>query len=188
MRARPWNVALLCTLAAAAWQWLVVAGAFQGHWSALFFAGDRFMQSPAVEAESGFVLSGSDGYDGQFYHAIAHDPFDRHATGRFVEAPRFRYTRILIPGLSWLLGAGRLFWIDRAYRGLELLCLFLSVFCTAALLERSGRSSWWGVAFLALPATTISLERELIDLPACALLVAALLAVEREQRGWAWLA
>jgi hypothetical protein len=178
----------LCTVAAFAWQWLVVAGVFQGHWSALFVEGDRFPQSPVVRSESTFVLPNSAGYDAQFYHAIAHDPLDLHATDRFVGSPRFRYTRILIPGLSFLLGGGKLFWIDRAYRGLELMFLFLGVFCTAALLERSGRSCWWGALFLALPATFISVERQLTDLPACALLAAALLAVDRERNGWAWLA
>lgn len=187
-RTRPWHVAILCTLLAFAWQWFIVAGVFQGRWSALFYAGDRFPQSQAVKNESSFVIADGYGYDGQFYHEIAHDPFDLHGTDRVVEAARSRYTRILLPGLSYLLGGGQLLWVDRAYRGLELLFLFLGVACTAALLESAGRSAWWGAAFLALPATFFSLERQLTELPACALLVAALLAVERGRYGWAWFA
>ncbi len=181
---RPYQVALLCTAAALAWQWGVVQGAYGGNWSGLFLTGDRFHLSPPVSAEDTYRLHASIGYDGQLYHAIAHDPLDRDSTDRFLDNPRIRYSRILIPALSFALGFGKLFWVDRAYRVLILVSLWLGVFLVAAFARLTARSAWWGAAFLALPATFISLERELTDLPLCALILAALYGAIKER--WTW--
>lgn len=188
MRARPWQVAVLCTALAFAWEWLVVSQYFHGQWSALFCTGDRFTQSPAVKAESTYLFANSYGYDGQLYHAIAHDPLDLQGTERFIDAPHLRYSRILIPAFSYLLGLGRPFWVDRAFRTLELLFLFLGVLCVSRYAECREQRVWWGAAFLLLPGVFISLERNLTDLPLCALIVAAILAEERGNRNWCWLA
>ncbi|HLH41774.1 MAG TPA: hypothetical protein VKV74_02220 [Bryobacteraceae bacterium] len=185
-KARPWQVALLVTGLALAWQTLLVYGYFGGRWSALFLASDRFSQSLPVREEGSYVLPGSGGYDGQFYHAIAHDPLDLRETDRFLDFPPTRYTRILLPALSYALGFGRLFWVDRVYRALELAGLFLGVFCVGAWAESRNRSVWWGAAFLSLPGVFISLERQLADLPLCALLAAALLSQDRREKKACW--
>lgn len=107
-------------------------GYFHGRWSALFFTGDRFSRSPPVCAESTYPLPRSAGFDGQFYHAIAHDPLDLRGTDRYIDAPHIRYLRILLPALSYALGGGGPFWVDRAYRALELASLSLGVLCVGA--------------------------------------------------------
>ena len=183
---RPWHVALLCTLAAFAWQWLLVTGYFQGHWSGLFLAGSQFPLPPSVQEERTFVWPNSPGYDGQFYHMIAHDPLDLHGTDRFIDAPHVRYSRILLPGLSYVLGFSR--WVDGAYFGLELASVFLGVVFLAALARDAGRSVWWGAAFPILPPVFMSLERGLVDLPLCALTVAALWSAQRNNSRACWLA
>src|SRR5215471_4571163 len=126
---RPWHVASLAVGVAFVWQALVVHGYFHGRWSALFITGDRFSQSPPVRAESTYLLPDSSGFDGQFYHSIAHDPFDLRGTDRYIDAAKIRYLRILLPALSYALGGSRLFWVDRAYRALELAFLFLGAVC-----------------------------------------------------------
>ena len=151
----PWQTALVVTALTLAWQALVVHGYFHGHWSALFFTGDRFTQSQPVRAESTYVLPRSDGYDGQFYHAIAHDPLDLGGADRFIDAPHIRYSRILLPALSYALGGGRLLWIDRVYRGLELMFLFLGVYCASSWAKDRNRSAWWGAAFVLLALSLI---------------------------------
>lgn len=183
---RPWQIALLVTTLALGWQRLIVAGYFEGHWSALFVTGDRAPQAPAVQAEGTYVLKNSDGYDGQFYHAIAHDPLDLHGTEGFLDAPSIRYPRILLPALSFALGP--ILGIDRAYRLLELAFLYLGVCCTAAWAGTRGQSALWGAAFVLIPGVFISLERELADLPLCALLAAALLLKEQGRDKLCWLA
>jgi hypothetical protein len=181
-------VAALAVAAAFLWQWMIATGYFGGNWNGFFYAGDAFVQTPPVKAENSFVFKNSYGFDGQLYHASAHDPLDLHGTDRYMDLPRLRYGRILIPGLSYMLGLGRLFWVDWAYRFLELAFLFLGVACAAAYLEMQGRSCWWAIGFLAVPGVFISIERMLADLPLAALIVAALLAFERKKHFLCWLA
>jgi hypothetical protein len=190
--APPWAVALLVTALALGWQWLIVEGYFAGQWSALFVAGDRMPQAPAAVAESTYLFPHSFGYDGQFYHAMAHDPLDLRGTDRYLDAPHIRYPRILLPALSYALG--RLIGVDRAYRTLELMFLFLGVCCTGAWATGRGKSAWWAALFVLVPGVFISLERQLVDLPLCALLTAAILSLDRaidrscDKLGWLALA
>lgn len=190
VRVRSVPVALLITVLALGWQWLIVAGYFGGQWSALFVAGDRMPEAPVAAAESTYLFPHSFGYDGQLYHAIAHDPLDLRGTDRYLDAPHVRYPRILLPALSYALG--RLMGVDRAYRTLELLFLFLGVYSTGAWAAGRGKSAWWGALFVLNPAVFISLERQLVDLPLCALLAAAILcldrAIERRCHKLGWLA
>ncbi len=181
----PWQVALVITALALAWQWLIVRGYFEGHWSALFMAGDEVIQSPAASAESIYLLRHSTGYDGEIYHTMAHDPLDLHGTDRYVGSPHIRYPRILLPALSYALGA--LLGVDRAYRTLELLFLFLGVLCTGAWGAARGKSAWWGAVFALVPGAFISLERQLVDLPLCGLLAAAFLCLDRGRYKLCWL-
>ena len=118
MATKSWHVATLCVMIALIWQWVVADGYFHGDWSGFFFAGDRFQQSPPVKAEGNFVLANSNGYDAQFYHAIAHDPLDLHGTSRFIDSLRELGIRprsgsppavgrsINRPGLAAAIGAG----------------------------------------------------------------------------------
>ena len=183
---RPWHIALLCTVLACVWQWVLAAGYFQGHWSGLFVSSSYFPLSPPVREEGTFVRPNSVGFDGQFYHTMAHDPADLYGTDRFMDASHLRYSRILLPGLSYILGFGR--WVDRAYWGLELTSVFAGVLCLAALAQSAGRSLWWGAAFTILPPVYMSLERGLVDLPLCALIAAAVLSAERANLKTCWLA
>ncbi len=178
-------MALLATALALAWQVLIVYGFFDGHWSALFVTGDRAPQSPAVEAESTYVLRMSDGYDGQFYHAIAHDPLDLDGTDRFLDSPAIRYPRILLPALSFALG--QFVGVDRAYHTLELLFLYLGVYCAGVWAAGRGISAYWGAIFVLVPGVFISLERQLVDLALCALLAAALLCHAQGRQKLCWL-
>ena len=47
----------------------------------------------------------SPGYDGQVYHLIAHDPWMRRGSAEAIVYPTFRYQRILVPALAWMLNA-----------------------------------------------------------------------------------
>lgn len=173
------------TAAAVAWQALIVYSYFGGHWSALFVTGERAPQAPAIQAEATYVLPASDGYDGQFYHAMAHDPLDLQGTDRFLDSPTIRYPRILLPALSFALG--QFMGIDQAYRTLEIAFLYLGVYCISAWAARRGKVPLWGASFILIPGVFISLERQLADLPLCALLAAALLSREQGRDKLCWL-
>ena len=106
-RARALAVALLATLAVLAAQAALVHLAYGGNWTALFYSGERYGVPPELAAEGVHLFPGT-GYDGQIYHAIAHDPLLRRGVGvsSGVDAPRLRYRRVLVPLLAWLGAAG----------------------------------------------------------------------------------
>ena len=54
----------------------------------------------------------SRGFDGQFYHYMAHDPLLTHGMAGAVDLPRLRYGRILVPALAYAVAFGR---PDRAH-------------------------------------------------------------------------
>jgi len=180
-------VALLATVLSVSWQWTVVHTAFQGNWTALFCAGDRFSRPPEIQDRE-YVFDGSAGYDGQFYQLIAHDPLlQRHYDG-FIDAPRLRYRRILMPGLACLLVGGRPGSIDAAYIAVCWLFVGLGTFCLAQLAADAGRSVWWGLLFLITPATLMALDRMTVDIALTALAAASLLAARKRRWLLLWIA
>ncbi len=108
MKARlvPFFWAAVCAGSVFAWQTLTVNANYDHDYSALFYTGSYITMPPAVAAEGTFRIPNDAGYDGQFYHFIAHDPFLRDDTARFVDNPRVRWRRILVPLTAWLLAFG----------------------------------------------------------------------------------
>ncbi len=182
----PWRAfacGMICAVAMLGAQALTVSANYNGNWTALFCTGALIPPSPLVEEEHIYRFPESNGYDGQFYHLIAHDPLLRHGLKQYVDAPRLRYTRILVPGLAWLIAGGKQDRIDVAYRAVILLCAFAGAFWMSLAAARRGWSSWWGIAFLAFPATVTSADRLTVDVALAALSVAFLLQAESPRWG-----
>ncbi|MGH9662537.1 MAG: hypothetical protein ACRD96_28570, partial [Bryobacteraceae bacterium] len=189
MTRSPLAFALLAAAICLAWQTATVEANYGGDWTALYCTGELLPTPPALAAENIYRFSGSLGYDGQFYHYIAHDPFFQRGLDRYVDAPRLRYRRILVPALAWLAGAGR--FVDPAYFGVVLLFVFAGARWLARCAMEQGRSPAWGLAFLVAPATAVSVDRMTVDVALAALccafalnprsrLVLALAALTRE--------
>lgn len=174
MRTRCLAVGLLCAALALGWQFLTVRYNYGGNWTGLFCAGDRQKSPAKLLGENLYAFPNSFGYDGQFYHYIAHDPLGRSELPRYVDAPRMRYGRILLPGLAWLLALGQPAWVDRAYYSLVILFIFCGAFCTSAFAARHGRSALWGILFLLTPAALVSIDRMTVDVALLAICAAAL--------------
>ena len=152
--------ALFAMLLVFAWQWLTVRINYGGNWTALYCTGGLQGVPAALSAEHVYQFPNSHGYDGQMYHYIAHDPLMRNPdVSRFVDAQRMRYRRVLLPGLAYLLAGGRQQWIDPVFYALILLSVGAGVYWTAAL----GRSPAWGLMFVLLPATLVSIDRMTVD-------------------------
>lgn len=152
------------------WQCLTVRVNYGGNWTALYCTGALRGAPATLAAEHIYQFPGSYGHDGQMYHFIAHDPLLRHPDLKaLLDAPRLRWRRILLPGLAWLLAAGRASWIDPAYYALVLLFTAAGVYWTAAFARMLGRSPEWGLLFLLLPATLISMDRLVVDVALAAL-------------------
>jgi hypothetical protein len=170
--------ALACALCLFLWQALTVRYSYWGNWTALFCTGALYPAPPAALApENLYIFPNSFGYDGQAYHYIAHDPFFRRGFASSIDAPRLRYRRILVPGLAWLLAAGRDGAIDAAYIGVVIGFVLLGAYWLGRFTPR------WGVLFALVPATLISIDRLTVDV-ALAACCAGFALYTRQWRPW----
>lgn len=161
--------AALAAALAFAGQFLTVHFNYGGNWTGLFCTGSRFPVPPQLARERIFIFADSAGYDGQFYHYMAHDPFFRHGFSSYMDAPRLRYRRILIPLLAWLLSGGGGRYLHAAYVGVNLGFVFLGAYWLARCFQWRGMHPAWGLSFLAIPGVLISLDRMVVDGPLSAL-------------------
>jgi len=153
----------MCAGLALGWQALTVKFNHGGNWTALFCTGTRGSIPEQLRGENIYRFAGSDGYDGQFYHYMAHDPLMRRDFARHVDAARMRYRRILVPGLAQLAALGRDERVDGAYLGVCLAFLSLGAYWLSAYAEQHGRRAAWGMAFLLLPASIVQVDRLVVD-------------------------
>ena len=167
--AKPALSGLICAGVLILWQSLTVWANYGGNWTALYCTGALVQHAPLVEQEHIYIFANSVGYDGQLYHLVAHDPLMRRGLAEYVDSPRYRYTRILVPGLAYALALGKQEWIDPAYRVVIWLFAFLGGYWMSRFAALCGRSPWWGLAFLAIPSTLISADRLVVDMPMAAL-------------------
>lgn len=141
---------------------------YRGNWTALFCHGSRFPVPPALRAENIHVFQNSGGYDGQFYHFMAHDPLLKGDTARYIDAPRLRCRRILMSALAWLVGGGGRM-VHAAYVALMLASVWLGAWWLARAAVQQEAHAAWGLAYLTIPGTLISLDRMTVDGPLAAL-------------------
>jgi hypothetical protein len=173
-----WTVVGL--LAVISWHTATVHANFGGNWTALFCTGALRGVPPSLAGEHIYQFPNSEGYDGQIYHYVAHEPWLRDAELKsFVDEPRFRYRRILMPALAWACAFGRSEWIDRGYYLAFLLFTGLGVFWGCRISARLGHASTWGLLFLLLPATLVGIDRMIIDLALASLATGFVLYADR---------
>lgn len=165
------------------WQTLTVHANYGGNWTGLFFIGQRTPLPPGLDR---VVRATEVGYDGQYYRLLAHDPLLRHGTARYLDGPMIRARRILVPAAAWLVAAGRPGLIDGAY--ILVIAAFIcgGVYWLSAILIQQGCHAAFGLLFLAVPATVVSIDRMTVDVALGALTAAlAYLVVTRRDRGMA---
>jgi hypothetical protein len=117
------------------------------------------------------------GYDGQYYYAVARNPWVRRDAG--IDWPSARRLRILYPALCWVCSLGDARWLVWIMPAVNLVGIGALAFLGARFAAFHGRSPWWGLALplalnVALPAL-----RDLTDclstLALCGLLMCWLL-------------
>lgn len=161
--------AALGTAAVLIWQCLTVHYNYQGHWTALFYTGSYNAGPPSLAPENIYTFPDSIGYDGQFYHYIAHDPLLRTGIRAHVDNPRLRWRRILVPGLAFLLAAGRPESVDAGFFAVTAGFFFLGVYWCSRFCARCGISPGWGLCFGLIPGVLTSIDRMTIDIALVAL-------------------
>jgi len=172
---------LLAAAVALGWQFLVVRYVFAGNWTSWFYTGGNLAQPDALASEHLYRFAQSNGYDGQFYHYIAHDPLFRRGFDHYIDAPRLRYRRILIPALAFAASAGQDRVIDAALFAVNLLFTFAGTYWLSRYADSYARRPAWGMLFLLVPAILVSLDRLTADVALTALCVGLALYI-REQR------
>lgn len=168
-------------LVAAAWLAVNIFGAYDGDWSGLFYTGAAATLPSDLEAHTRRVDDAT-GYDGQFYHLLAHDPLAQSGSIGHFDNLSLRWRRIGVPALAWTLAAGNDAVIDYLFVAIQLAFVFLGTYWLARFAERQTRDAAWGLAFLLIPAVLVSLDRMTIDLPLAALTVAFALYAGSPQR------
>jgi len=177
---RPIAYSTLAMAMVLTWQVITVRANYGGNWTALYCTGARLGTPTTLAAEHIYQFPNSYGFDGQMYHYVAHDPLMRNAELKaFVDAPWLRYRRILLPGLAYLLAWGNSNWIDKAYYALVLISTGAGVYWLALCCAERGRSLAWGLLFVLLPATLVSMDRMVLDVVLAALAAAYALYVRR---------
>jgi len=166
-------VALLASLLWVALIFAVAGVKFGGDPRGLLFLGQELHHPAAMD---GIPRCGRFGFDGQFYAALATDPFLRSPeTLKALDAPGYRASRILLPLLAWSAGLGNARTAIVAY---QLLCWVLGVAAVglaAAWLRREGGSPWLALVLAFNAGLVTAMFRSTPDGAAAALVVATLM-------------
>lgn len=168
-RLRCLAAALACTASLALWQTSTVRYTYGGNWTGLFCIGAFYTTLPPQLQSEQFFIFPNHGYDGQQYHLIAHDPLFRRGLDRYLDGPRVRYRRILVPGLAAFIAFGQDRAVDTAYVAVQWLFFFAGAYWLGRFAVSNGYSAWLGFLFSLVPAVLISADRQTVDaaLAAC---------------------
>src|SRR5579863_8573970 len=152
-----------------------------GDLSGLYLTSSRTRHPP--EFSSGFLYHDSHGYDGQNYRTLAHDPLNRKGYWRYLDDPRYRSRRILIPAAAAILGDGSSRAIDFWYVAVTDILLGLGGLCFIRLAEASSSRLTAAAMYVVILAVTASTDRMVVDGPFLAGFLALWLFV-KEGKKW----
>jgi hypothetical protein len=133
---------------------------------------DRGQQSAVIQVDPGYHRTLlKPGYDGQFNYYIALDLVNARY---YVDAPSYRYGRILYPLLGRILALGQPGLIPWAFIAINWLAITGGTLAVAARLKAADFSGWPAIVFGLAPGMDITLRRDLADALAYALVALAI--------------
>jgi hypothetical protein len=117
-----------------------------------------------------------EGYDGQFFYAIARNPWRKFGPGDGLDCAPLRQARILYPVASWLLSGGQPRLLVWAMPLVNLLAIAGLAGLGALLADRHGYSPWWGFLLPLAVCAGLPALRDLSDVLSVAAIGALLTA------------
>jgi len=185
VRGRPAFWAAAATILVLGWQIATVQANYSGNCSGLFRTGAQISVPPGLMATT-YRDASPIGYDGQFYRFLSYDPWLRRETAAYLDDPHLRSYRILVPALAWTISGGQRKLIDDAYVLVLAMFIFAGVYWLGCLMVLEGRHAAYGLLFLAVPATLISIDRMTVDVALAALTAGLALQFARRRELWLW--
>jgi hypothetical protein len=170
------RVAVVSVGLALLWLTATVYRNYGGNWTGIYCFGETYAIGAETERLGVYKHPGSFGYDGQIYFLMAQDPFLRGEPHRYVDFPRLRYRRILIPLAARIAALGNDAALVATYLGVMLAFLALGAWSAARWAELRRHSCWIGLLFLLVPGVAISIDRMTVDLGLAALTMTAIYA------------
>ena len=156
--------------------------AFHRNITGFYRIGDARPPPPALAGRDLMIYPRQAGYDGQYFLALALDPWLRQpGTTAALDHPQYRCRRLLFPLLGRLAALGRPAAVPYALPLLNALAAVLLVWCAARYLERGGTSGWQALFLLGLLGVWEVLTLTTADLLASLFLVATLYALRGER-------
>jgi hypothetical protein len=131
-------------------------------------------------------LNGSEGYDGQFVYYIARNP-NPESVAPLLDAPAYRYQRILLPLLARWLALGNLGAIPWILAVLGIISQTAGTWTVSRLLSGWGVSRWYAMVYGLWVGFVLAVRLDLPEPLAYALVAGAILATLRGRSGLGWL-
>ncbi len=127
--------------------------------------------------------TGSEGYDGQFVYFIAADPF---TAPDLIDAPAYRYQRILLPAMARLLSLGQAELVPWVLLLINLAALAGGTAILERLLQAQGVSPWYALTYGLFGGIFMAVRLSVTEPLAYGLVLAAIW-LERDEHPW-WMA
>ena len=124
-------------------------------------------------------------YDGHFAYQIALRPT---AAAPFLDVPAYRYQRVFYPLVGYLFSLGQANLVPWALIGVNIVAISLGTWAAARLLLRFDASHWYALTYGLYGGNFVALRANLTEPLAYGLVALAILAWEKERRGWATVA
>jgi hypothetical protein len=123
---------------------------------------DRNVEPPShrSKAISSLQATRDIGYDGQFSYYIELDPLKARY---YIDAPTYRYARILYPVAAWAFAAGQSGALPYSMIAINLSAIVATVYLLGGYLVRHGASAWWAALYGLFPALIVCLWADLTE-------------------------
>jgi hypothetical protein len=130
--------------------------------------------------------SGSEGYDGQFIYYIARQ-LQPLQVAPFLDVPAYRYQRILLPLLGWLLSLGVVNLVPWTLMALGVASQAAGTWLVSEILAGCGVSRWYALVYGLWVGFVLAVRLDLPEPLAFALVAGAILAGERGHPRLGWI-